>query len=113
MGCHDSSRSWLAEGDPVGTGFVLQFPSERQDQAVRFCEVLGAGIADSVEKRSYRSSLHPLNRLRRTNRPPQRTASWSPRTLRRLEARGRRGRVWKRLLGYVRQGSPLRPTRSE
>ena len=74
-------------GDPIRAGFVLHFPPERQEQAIRFCQIVGVGIPDLVEKRSYSSALHPLNRPRRTDRaapadgrlgPPENTEPESP-----------------------------------
>ena len=68
-GWQEPWRSWLAGGDPVGTAITLQFPQNQQDQAIQVCRILGASIPDAVEKRSYVTTVHPLNRRRRSGAP--------------------------------------------
>ena len=48
------------------TTFAQQFPHPQRDQSQQVTEILGAGIPDSVEKRSYATTTHPLNRTRRS-----------------------------------------------
>ena len=65
-GWQDPWRSWLAEGEAGGTNIALQFPETQRDDARQITNILGAAIPDSVEKRSFATTTHPLNRTRRS-----------------------------------------------